>query len=213
MTRTSPGHRRRCVRDDQRKPAGLHHHLRCGDIDGVVFEQRRENDASLSRQASSSMASSSSGQVALADMADTRRPDCVARPAAWCDRSRPHPVLGDQGQRRRRVTAWLAHPKCCLDSAWCDHLQDAQLSFSGIPERMPVPARLEHDVARRWRSPPRRLGRRQAGLRGRCCISSTSADSGGLMALVEQILPPRMLAVPRTTWLRAATPSTRHQDS
>ena len=73
---------------------------------------------------------------------------------------------------------------------------DAQPSFSGIPERMPVPARLEHDVSPGlaitsssfWKTPSR-PSRTMLYL-------IESADSGGLMALVEQILPPRMLAVP-----------------
>jgi hypothetical protein len=101
--RTSAGHRCCLAGDDQGQPAALHHQLRCGDItatmpkvvddhldyggtlayltrcptnqDGVVIEKLVSNGASLSMQASSSIASRSSGDSAPAGTSDTRKPN------------------------------------------------------------------------------------------------------------------------------------------
>jgi hypothetical protein len=186
--RTSAGHRCCLAGDDQGQPAALHHQLRCGDItatmpkvvddhldyggtlayltrcptnqDGVVIEKLVSNGASLSMQASSSIASRSSGDSAPAGTSDTRKPNRAARPMAWCARSRPSAVLGGHRRQRCRVVLTPGQPaEQLLDSAWCDYLQDAQLCVSGIPECVPMPAAAWRAGCSHQSASPARTGR------------------------------------------------------
>ena len=69
-------------------------------------------------------------------------------PEAWLPQSPPRAVLGDQGWQSCRVVlaSRFGQPaEQLLDSAWCDHLQRVAVR-PGVPERVPVPTRFEHDV-------------------------------------------------------------------
>ena len=123
--RTPPGHRRRCARNDQGQPAGLHDELRCGDVaptmpkladdhigygraptyltgwprqqDGVVVEQTRERPCVIEQAGVLEQCFQLLRAGGAGGHVGTRKLGRVARPTAWCDRSRPRSRTGRPG--------------------------------------------------------------------------------------------------------------------